>query len=35
MMGDYWFCQSCYTEWKTEFDKCLHSKTGHHACKYF
>lgn len=27
MMGEYWFCQGCYDEWKSEFDACVHHWT--------
>lgn len=28
MMGDYWFCQGCETEWRAEFDACEHVWEG-------
>jgi len=27
MMGDYWYCQGCYDEWKAHFDACDHHWT--------
>lgn len=27
MMGEYWFCHGCYTEWKAVFDACDHHWT--------
>lgn len=25
LMGEYWFCEGCYDEWKKQFDACEHS----------